>query len=311
MANIKIDDPSIYAETVNLTDRVPLSQGDGLPKSASLQQIVDLGGGGGTMALLGIFFGTAAEIAAIPTGDKYATEALWIAAGRLVDTYWLFFEMQAAGGGGGTVLFTDSFNNSTLDTANFTSNTAASGTVVEGASGLAIDSPAAEDASFITYKTAMPLANRKYTIRLAIQTTAEGWAITTVKNATEPAPMNTGDLGPLTRLDMVGNLTGVLLGYINDADAQIWSISTIGTESFALDDEIDITIETTATQFRYTYSLADGYATPIAQSAWIDWSSVKSNPATDGVNHWLTIGDIALNGGAQSHRVKLFKVESF
>jgi hypothetical protein len=47
MGIIKLDDPSIHAETVNLTDRVGISQGDGLPKTAELAQIIALGGGGG------------------------------------------------------------------------------------------------------------------------------------------------------------------------------------------------------------------------------------------------------------------------
>jgi hypothetical protein len=350
-----------------------------------------------TMTELGLFFGTASEIAAIDIINKYATESDWIAAGRQPGTYWLFFEIGSSvaipdppvavavggsgeitlswatvsgatsynvywsatpgsGSGGGatkvtgatsplvqsgladdttryyvvtavnaggeseisdevsgvttstSVLFQDLFNNSSIDSTNFTSILGGSGTLVENTTGLTIDSPSLSDSAAIVYKTQMPLANRKYTIRSSIN--ANWLGFTTIKGATLTASLTNAQLTSQRRLISGGGLTGVALGYVNTLDAVVWLFNTSGSETYTEGEMLDFILETTPTQFRWSYGPVD-FVSATAISAWTNWTSVKGNPSTDGINHWLSVGDVTNDVGSGDIKITLLKIEDF
>lgn len=92
MADVKLDDPTIYADSVSLTDRVGVSQGDGRPKTATLEQIlglVTLGGGDPWVVYVDDFTGTDqqklyAAIAVVPDGGVVKLS------NRIYNVNWVF-----------------------------------------------------------------------------------------------------------------------------------------------------------------------------------------------------------------------------
>jgi hypothetical protein len=234
-----------------------------------------------------------------------------------------YYKIQAQNNGGTALsseasvtpigaLFSDTFSNSSLDATNFASIVSGGGTVVEGASGVTMTTSANSGVAAIVYKTQLSYVNRKYTFQVAMA--AGGINITAIKNAALPgAAVTTTALASSRRLVITNDGTGVLMGYENSVgDNVTWPINTLGTETLNSGVTREFVVETTAAQVRFTYATPGNFASPIAQSAWINWSAISpTNPSTDGVSMWWTIGDMVNDATFGTTKLTLFKIESF
>lgn len=204
--------------------------------------------------------------------------------------------------------FTDEFNDGELNLQNFLPVYGDGGVISEGSgnsSGLTYSCNGGYAA--ITYASPIPKQNRKYTIRLVIGDSPDGYGIYTLNSQTAPGQLdNNLNLVNKQIIAIAGAKTAVLVGYRN-AGSINWSIND--ATNFASDQELEFTIECTPTQFRLGYGTVNaGVVSVIKQTNWLSWSAAGVD--INNIIQWLTFGH-PVDASNEGTRMTLFKAESF